>query len=258
MNEDKSVVQRQFGRLAPAYARSASSTDDLDLSLLRQRLALTVQDRILDVATGTGFTALALRPQVRTMIGIDLTREMLQQAVRLAASTAGIVWIQGDAGALPFLEQAFTVVTCTRSAHHFPQLDRVLGEMRRVLRPGGRLGIIDPASPDGTAGRDLLDTLERLRDPSHVRTLTPHEWSEILQRHRFVVDVAEVIENRIRSLEEWLDRAGVGSERRRMIKSTLAQAPAVAQAQIEYQGGVSPTFIRRWIILVGHVLGGRE
>ncbi len=258
MTDIKSVVQRQFGRRAEAYAQSPSHAADIDLSLLLRRLSLRADDHLLDVATGTGFTALALQSSVKVTVGLDLTREMLLEAARLAGMGSPITWVQGDAEALPFVDRSFTVVTCRRSAHHFPHLDRALEEMYRVLQPGGRLGIVDQASPDGTTGRALMEQLERLRDPSHVRGLTPARWRELVHAHGFSVPVAEVLETRLASFDEWLDRAGVDADRRTTIGATLAHASATAHTQIGYEGGASPTFVRRWIVLVGERLDRRE
>ncbi len=251
MTDPKATVQRQFARRAGAYARSATHAGDVDLSMLIERLQLKPDDRILDIATGTGFTALAMRPLADRVVGLDLTWEMLVEGRRLAVRHAGIDWIQGDVEALPFGDQTFSVVTCRRSTHHFPDLDRALEEMTRVLRLGGRLGIVDQVSPEKEAGRQLLEEVERLRDPSHVGTLTPQEWRTIAAAHGVAVLVAEVIEQRIPSFEEWLDRAGVDAGRRSKIASRLAQAPPAAQAEIGYQGGAAPTFLRRLLVLIG-------
>lgn len=252
MTDPKASVRRQFGRQARAYARSATHASDVDLSMLIEQLQLTRTDRVLDIATGTGFTALAMRPLAHRVVGVDLTWEMLVEGRRMAGRRAGIDWLQGDVEALPFADQTFSVVTCRRSAHHFSNLDRALDEMTRVLRSGGTLGIVDQVGPEGEAGRRLLEEIERLRDPSHVRMLTPQEWKTMVAAHGVAVRVAEVTEQRIVSLEEWLDRAGVDDARRKAIAATLVQASVPARTELGYQGGrAAPTFLRRWLVLVG-------
>ncbi|MBI2123485.1 MAG: class I SAM-dependent methyltransferase, partial [Armatimonadetes bacterium] len=141
MERKKSSVRAQFGRRAGAYARSESHTRDRDLELLLEHLRLRPEDRALDVATGTGFTAIALRSDVHSVVGLDLTHRMLLEAIRLAASAArsrsaaqgladtpGIQWVEGDVESLPFRDGAFSVVTCRRAPHHFVHLDRGIGE----------------------------------------------------------------------------------------------------------------------------------
>src|SRR5438445_3185508 len=93
MGDQKRAVQRQFGRQAGAYARTVSHRRDADLDLLITHLHATPRDRVLDVATGTGFTAFALRPHVRAVVGGDLIPCMLGEARRVAAAGDGLPWL---------------------------------------------------------------------------------------------------------------------------------------------------------------------
>src|SRR2546429_8611565 len=136
MDDRKRAVQRQFGQRAGAYARSASHRRDADLELLIAHLRAAPSDRALDVATGTGFTAFALRPHVRSVVGADLTRGMLEEARRLAPPGKGLTWVVGDAEALPFADGAFSIVTCRRAPHHFSPVGRGLGASVRTAGHG--------------------------------------------------------------------------------------------------------------------------
>jgi len=251
MSDPKANVRRQFGQQAKAYAHSAEHAGDVDLSMLIERLHLTRVDRVLDIATGNGFTALAMQPLVHRVVGLDLTWEMLAEGRRLALPHATIDWLQGDVEVLPFQDHTFSVVTCRRSAHHFSDLDRALDEMTRVLRRGGRLGIADQVASEGEAGRRLMEEIEHIRDASHVRVLTPTEWETTAAAHGIAVQVADLTEPRVVLLEEWLDRAGVDAARRKTIEAVLAQASAAAQEEIGYHAGANPTFLRRWLVLIG-------
>lgn len=251
MPDRKTAAQRQFGRQAAAYARSPTHAHDVDLSILTEHLPLRSDDRILDVATGTGFAASALSAHAGHVIGLDLTWEMLVEARRLEDTGATIDWIQGDVEALPFGDRTFSVVTCRRSGHHFPHLDRALDEMLRVLRPRGVLGIIDHVGPDGSAGGALMHTLERMRDPSHAYAPSAREWRDLVESHGVTVEFSDLFEQRITVFGDWLARAGVDPARGEKISSLLAGASPAAQAEIGYQGGSVPSFIRRWLVLIG-------
>lgn len=250
MPDRKRTVQHQFGRQATAYAQSPTHAHDQDLTVLMERLVVQPHDRILDVATGTGFTAFELSARARQVIGLDLTWEMLIEARRLRTDVS-IAWIQGDVDALPFGDETFSLVTCRRSAHHFAHLDQALEEILRVLRPGGVLGIVDHVGPDGAAGDELMHTLELLRDPSHVRAPSIPAWRKLLENHGVTVDAADVFERRVTVVTEWLDRAGVDRTRREQIMALLAGASPAAQEEIEYQSRPVPSFIRQWIVLIG-------
>jgi SAM-dependent methyltransferase len=102
-------------------------------------------DRVLDVGCGTGLLAARMRCELRgtQAIGCDFSVGMLRRA---RARDAGIPWVQGDAGRLPFRDGAFEVVVSTEAFHWFPDPVGALREMRRVLRPRGHLllGLVNP------------------------------------------------------------------------------------------------------------------
>src|SRR5579863_3212842 len=86
MDERRGAVERFFGAHAGGYAKSGSHAQGPDLAVLLDELAPKKEDLVLDVATGTGFTAAALAPLVKHVTGIDLTFEMLDEAKKLIAS----------------------------------------------------------------------------------------------------------------------------------------------------------------------------
>ncbi len=229
MDQKKSSVRSQFGRRAGAYARSESHARDLDLDLLLEHLNLSDSDHVLDVATGTGFTAIAVRPRVTSVTGLDLTHGM---------------------EALPFRDDAFSVVTCRRAPHHFVQFDRAIDEMLRVLQPGGRVGLIDQISPEETDGMQLMDALETLRDSSHVHALSVSEWQAVCSRHQIALTFLHVVESRL-AFERWLELADTESEQRRSIEQALGSATPEARNLIGFSESPEPSFLKRWVVLVG-------
>lgn len=102
--------------------------------------------KILDVGCGTGVFASRIRQALpeATVWGVDLVAGMLAGGAERWRRHAGSVMpVQGDSERLPFPTGAFDVVTCANSFHHYPHQDRAVAEMHRVLRPGGRLMLID-------------------------------------------------------------------------------------------------------------------
>ena len=91
-----------------------------------------------------------LHPRVRACLprvevcGVDLVSDMLAKGQpRWRLHRGHVLPVQGDSERLPFASGSFDIVTCANSFHHYPRQDRAVAEMRRVLRPGGRLMIID-------------------------------------------------------------------------------------------------------------------
>ena len=187
MTED---VRSSFARVAANYASAKyhSSAEGLRevLELARPQLG----DLALDVATGTGHVALALAPHVRRVYGLDLTREMLDQARRVTVErdVMNVEWVIGDAVRLPFPDETFDLYTVRAAPHHFPDVDNFLHEAYRVLRPGRHAVFVDCAPP--MPARDVLHEVEKRRDPSHVLSMTVEEWVERLEHAGFEVDSA--------------------------------------------------------------------
>lgn len=243
------TVRRQFSRRANAYAHSPTHARDRDLDRLLEHLRLQAEDRVLDVATGTGFTAAREAEAAGLIIGLDLTLGMLREAKRLNEAET-IRWVVGDAAALPFASAAFDVVTVRRAPHHFSDLARAIAEMLRVLRPGGRIGIIDQVPPGEEPGRALMERLEKLRDPSHVEALTAARWRGLIERMGVTLVCSEVIEREC-TFDSWLELAGADDGQRTAVWSLLASSSAQARAQIGDDGSEPRSFFKRWIVLVG-------
>jgi demethylmenaquinone methyltransferase/2-methoxy-6-polyprenyl-1,4-benzoquinol methylase len=143
-------VRTMFDRIAPVYdVMNRAMTGGLDLRWRRLAAAAAVQpgDRVLDAACGTGDLALAdLRAGAATVTGLDFSARMLERARR---KSAAITWVQGDLLALPFAGASFDAATIGFGIRNVPDLELGLRELRRVLRPGGRLAILEITRPRG-------------------------------------------------------------------------------------------------------------
>lgn len=181
MSEEGPEASPFFTRHARAYADSPSQARGADLGLLLELVEPVQSLRVLDVATGTGHTALALAERGALVTGVDPTPAMLAEARRLAAArelSDRVSFVEGVAESLPTPDASWDLVTCRRAAHHFRDLPRALREMFRCLVPGGRLAIADLTPPEEASG--AFNLLEATRDGTHVRALTAAEWQAAL------------------------------------------------------------------------------
>lgn len=120
-----------------------------------QRIGVTAETRLLDVATGTGVVARAAREltrQTRNIVGVDVSIGMLQNA----RTNVGIAAVQAGSERLPFQNESFDAISVGFAMRHFADLHAVFAEYRRVLRPGGRVLIMEITAPDSAVGRALL------------------------------------------------------------------------------------------------------
>ena len=141
-------VRSMFDRIAPVYdAMNRVMTAGLDMRW--RRLAAEVVapgDRVLDACCGTGDLAVAASRRGGTVTGLDFSERMLERARRKAPE---LEWVQGDVLALPFRDASFDAATVGFGVRNVEDLERALAELRRVLRTGGRLGILEITRPRG-------------------------------------------------------------------------------------------------------------
>jgi demethylmenaquinone methyltransferase/2-methoxy-6-polyprenyl-1,4-benzoquinol methylase len=144
------AVRSMFDRIAPVYdAMNRVMTAGLDLRWRRLAAASVVRpgDRVLDAACGTGDLALAAAEAgAREVVGLDFSPRMLERARR---KSSAIEWVYGDLLALPFPDGSFDAATVGFGIRNAADLERGLRELRRVLRPGGRLAVLEITRPRG-------------------------------------------------------------------------------------------------------------
>ena len=143
-------VQRMFDRIAPVYdLMNRVMTAGLDRRWRRITVEQAVQagDRVLDACCGTGDLGIAARRHgAREVVGLDFSEQMLDRA---RGKDAEIEWLQGDVLALPFADASFDSATVGFGIRNVDDLEAGLRELRRVLRDGGRLAILEITTPRG-------------------------------------------------------------------------------------------------------------
>jgi len=138
-----------FDRIAPVYdLMNRVMTAGLDGRWRRLTAEVVVRpgDRVLDACCGTGDLALAAGRAGGRVVGLDFSERMLERARR---KSAAIEWVRGDLLDLPFEDESFDAATVGFGVRNVADLERSLRELRRVLRPGGRLGILEITKPRG-------------------------------------------------------------------------------------------------------------
>jgi ubiquinone/menaquinone biosynthesis C-methylase UbiE len=243
------LAKRVFGERAALYTTGATHTDPRILQRVVELAAPQAHWSTLDIATGTGHTALALAPHVASVIGIDLTPQMLAAAERLRAERGmtNVTFETGDVHRLTFADASFDLVTCRLAAHHFSDITRALGEMRRALRRQGHLVIDDRSVPEDDFVDACMNALDRLHDESHVREYRPSEWRRMLAQAGFAVHAVEPYV-RHRPLTALTD--GVSPENVARIRTLLASLDQAQRAALNLVDVAGQPYLNHWYVLI--------
>jgi ubiquinone/menaquinone biosynthesis C-methylase UbiE len=229
-------VTAQFGANAAAYATSPTHRDEKSLRELVDLVKPKHSDRLLDVATGAGHTALAFAPEVAAVVAYDITPAMLHQTEKLAQERGleNVVTQLGSAEEMPFEDGSFDVVTVRTAPHHFADIDAFLAESFRVLKSGGTLLVVDTTVPEDPQVGAEINRIEKLRDPSHGRNLTVPEWVSAIESNGFqVVSTKEGFHagGKKMELDQWMNRIGTPEENREeIIGSFTDPTPELVEA----------------------------
>jgi SAM-dependent methyltransferase len=192
--------------------RQRQAAPALEARLRDWLLPTTGSERVLDSGSGTGAFALAVAPLVGDVVGVDTESERIEAARELAP--ANVRFEVADASALPFERASFDLAGCLRVLHHARRPELVVSELARVVRPGGRILLVDQIAPADPLRALELDAFERERNPSHTRLLPDGDVQAFLDANDLVLLRNEIVHEE-RPLEEYLDVAGTSGVARR-------------------------------------------
>jgi ubiquinone/menaquinone biosynthesis C-methylase UbiE len=253
MNDPIEHIRSQFTRQAHAYATSVQASDEAAHARLVDACLSKPEDCVLDVACGPGFLTMAFARRCRRVVGIDATEAFLDLARKEAAKRglSNIRFEQGLATDLPYTDATFDLVVCRAAFHHFPEPARVLAEMCRVVKPGGRVVTADFLTSENPGEARLHHEIECLCDPTHGRALTGTEFLELFHRTGLKI----VLENRRRlhyDLDEWIRHGGPAPEAeaeiRRRFQAALMKDETGLQVRME---GDKIRFTHQTLLLMG-------
>ena len=201
------LVETQFSGRATAYVESAVHAKGEDLVSLTQLAQNYPHGRVLDLGCGGGHVSMHAASYAREVVAYDLSSDMLGVVAEIARQRkiGNLKTQKGHVEKLPFGDQSFDLVLSRYSAHHWRDLGAGLREARRVLKCGGHAGFVDVISPGPALLDSFLQTLELLRDPSHVRDYSRAEWEMALASSGFECERTQRFRVRLKFVE-WIER----------------------------------------------------
>ena len=159
------IYESRFWRRSPMFMLATGIAFDRELAVVRRALGLRGGETILDIACGTGIYTRPLAGSLHdgVAVGLDLSPAMLEYAAGVTGSDANtnLRFVRASALEVPFANDTFDAVTCCAALHLMPDVPRVLAQMSRVLRPGGRVALAVFRSEPGAFGSFVSDARRR-------------------------------------------------------------------------------------------------
>ncbi|MCR4317817.1 MAG: methyltransferase domain-containing protein [Planctomycetes bacterium] len=253
MPENQDVIKTHFAKVVDKYAEWAVFQAGNVCKDIRWFMP-SPGETLLDVCCGPGTLSFAASPLVLESIGIDLVSEMIEKANELKEEqqVKNAKFVVGNAEKMPFKDGQFDLVVCANAFHHLSHPEKVLEEMMRVCRRGGKVGVIDIFAPPDEDQRKQFDEIEMARDESHGHSLDEHEYHELFL-HAGLKDIRDWKADYRVNLTTWAGIAGLqmNSDVYRRLKSLLLESGVAAgfDPQDESNGDVS--ILRRNLYISG-------
>jgi ubiquinone/menaquinone biosynthesis C-methylase UbiE/glutathione S-transferase len=247
----------QFDAQAGNYGKSHILADTADLEKPITELKLRPNTPALDVATGNGHSAILLAKKGFVVTASDISTGMLEQARKLAVQEGVTIdFKEHTAEKLPYPDNTFGLITCRVAAHHFSSPEQFVRESARVLKMYGYIVIIDTTVPDDhVEAANWIDTLERLRDPSHVKYVTPNSWKKWCADCGLTVTKVELQPFKQPDLNWYFNVANTPPENRKKVLEMIAKAPAAVRElfKLAQEDGKIVWYWRRLTFVAGKI-----
>jgi SAM-dependent methyltransferase len=220
------TIIEEFTRQAETFNAAAVANAPDMLEALIDLAEPSADERWLEAACGPGIVSRALAARTGSVHGIDATPAMVEVARREAARAGlrNVTIAAGDATALELSASSFDGAIARFALHHIPVPGRLVQELARVVRPGGKVILADHVADDDPGALAWSQEIERLRDPSHWASLTVGRLRELGRQAGLELEAEHVVPLQL-DFDDWLARGSGGGEAAALVERLLGERP---------------------------------
>lgn len=254
-------MKKNIDKVKESFQIQAEGFENPDMNFSKEEfLDYTVKaikpsqgDKVLEAACGTCVCGRSMIELVDSVTCLDATRAMLDVGEREAKKRklTKMTFIQGMVEDMPFLDETFDIVISRLGFHHFDEIEKPFKEMKRVLKKGGRLVIIDMEAASEEDRRDQ-DRLERMRDFSHVKNISKREFIKLYEENNFIISKNETSDISV-SLEAWMKLTDTSEDLARKIRGKMRDdiSGKIKTGFNPYLKEDEIYFWQKWLLIIG-------
>lgn len=242
-------VSSQFGSNAQSYIESPVHATGPDLDFMKQLVGKRPNDVALDIGCGGGHVSFQLASLVKSVVAADLSPAILQavEAESRRRNLSNISTLLSGAETLAPTPASFDLAVTRYSAHHWRSVDTGLRRIHEALKPEATTIFIDTISHEDPLIDTWLQSVELIRDPSHVRNYTLEEWKEKVTAAGFHVTDTQLFSMRM-EFTSWTARSQTSQERILALKQLFEIAPSEVRDALKIE--LDGSFTIRTMLLV--------
>lgn len=249
MTTQQQVNQAQYQNKSEAYLNSQVHAQGIEFEKMQNLIQQHQFKRVLDLGCGGGHVTYQIAAFTEQVIAYDITPEMVN-LVTTQSQQKGFDHVIGQVGAaeqLDFPVEHFDCVISRYSAHHWQSITQAIDEIYRVLRADGKVILFDIIGNSNPILDTFIQTIETIRDPSHVRNYSLAEWVKIAEQAGFKIETIEKQSLQL-NFQSWVERMQTPVEGIHTIR--YLQSKAADQVQQYYQIQQDGTFTSEAVYLV--------
>ncbi|MFW1802104.1 class I SAM-dependent methyltransferase [Acinetobacter nematophilus] len=207
MTTQQQVNQTQYQNKSEAYLNSKVHAQGIEFKKMQNLIQQHQFKQVLDLGCGGGHVTYQIAAFTEQVIAYDITPEMVN-LVTMQSQQKGFDHVIGQVGAaeqLDFPAEHFDCVISRYSAHHWQNITQALHEIYRVLRVNGKVIMFDIIGNANPILDTFIQTIETIRDPSHVRNYNLSEWMAFVEQAGFKIEIIEK-QSLALNFQSWVER----------------------------------------------------